>query len=77
MESSLSDGLNLFGLFGASRTTRARQGTSRAGPAGGRARPGASRSGPAGGRDAVVNDSCWSICRKEAGCEGSFGLLVK
>ena len=34
MESSLSDGLNLFGLFGASRTTRARQGTSRAGPAG-------------------------------------------
>lgn len=48
MESLLSDGLNLFGLFGASRTTRARQGTSRAGPAGGRARPGASRSGPAG-----------------------------
>ena len=37
MESSLSDGLNLFGLFGASRTTRARQGTSRAGHAGGRA----------------------------------------
>lgn len=34
MESSLSDGLNLFGLFGASRTTRARQGTSRAGHAG-------------------------------------------
>ena len=34
MESSLSDGLNLFGLFGASRTTRARPGTSRAGPAG-------------------------------------------
>ena len=34
MESSLSDGLNLFGLFGASRTTRARQGSSRAGPAG-------------------------------------------
>ena len=63
MESSLSDGLNLFGLFGASRTTRARQD--------------ASRAGHAGGRDAVVNDSCWSICRKEAGCEGSFGLLVK
>ena len=37
MESSLSDGLDLFGLFGASRTTRARQGTSRAGPAGGSA----------------------------------------
>ena len=34
MESLLSDGLNLFGLFGASRTTRARQGTSRAGHAG-------------------------------------------
>lgn len=34
MESLLSDGLNLFGLFGASRTTRARQGTSRAGLAG-------------------------------------------
>ena len=34
MESSLSDGLDLFGLFGASRTTRARQGASRAGHAG-------------------------------------------
>ena len=70
MESSLSDGLNLFGLFGASRTTRARQGSSRAGPAGeepARARvgqgmqenepaPGTSRAGPAGEEPALDKD---------------------